>query len=166
MDVHVWNQYYRIEDLTCPSPPPPPISQVHFRFLQPPHCNSMHLYFCSGLCQSRYSIISSAVHVSGQDFKIQKIIISWDLKRFHPNFFLIYAESKISTNFKENHTVKTSLKADQSPAKTFTEASLTHVMIPLQQIQLLKCIKLYMCIMTCRTAYASTSTHRMQQVLW
>lgn len=56
---------------------------------------------------------------------MQTIIISWDPKKFHPNFFLIYAESKMSTNFNENHTIKTSLRADQSPPKTFTEAKQT-----------------------------------------
>lgn len=75
------------------------------------------------LCQSRYSIISSAVQIPGQDFKMQTIIISWDPKKFHPNFFfLIYAESKMSTNFNANHAIKTSLRADQSPTETSTEA--------------------------------------------
>lgn len=52
--------------------------------------------------------------------EMQTIIISWD-----PNssqFYLNYTESKMSTNFNENHMIKSSSRAEQSSTKTFTEA--------------------------------------------
>lgn len=61
MDADDWNLCYWMEDLKCP--PPPPIFWMQFRLLQPPHCNSMQIYLCSGLCQSRWNTIPSAVQI-------------------------------------------------------------------------------------------------------